>query len=120
MGAAEPPDSFTVMSASADLSTLPTGALIGLAVVLVAEVMLDVIALVDLYRRPAASIVLGNKWIWVAVIVLVNLVGAILYFAIGRKPAQTGDAHAPAKATKRSSAEIVEALYATSDETTEP
>ncbi|MEO6533402.1 MAG: PLD nuclease N-terminal domain-containing protein [Pseudolysinimonas sp.] len=108
------------MSASANVSTLPTGALVGLAVVLVVEVVLDVIVLVDLYRRPAASIVFGNKWIWVAVIVLVNLVGAILYIAIGRKPVQTGDAHAPARATKRSSAEIVDALYDTSDETTEP
>ena len=69
-----------------NLSTLPVGALIAVGVLVVLQISLVVIALVDLYRRPAAQVVSGNKWIWVAVVLLVNLLGPILYLAIGRKP----------------------------------
>ncbi|WP_222706669.1 PLD nuclease N-terminal domain-containing protein [Lacisediminihabitans profunda] len=82
--------------------------------VLLLEIALDAVALVDLYRRPVATVTFGNKWIWVAVIVLINLIGAILYFAIGRKSAQTVER--PAAEPKRSSADIADALYGTPDE----
>ena len=72
------------MGTNLDLSTIPVGVLIALGVVLLLEIVLDVIALVDLFRRPVARVALGNKWIWVAVIILVKLIGDILYFAIGR------------------------------------
>src|SRR5450830_1342509 len=67
-----------------DLSTLPVGVLVALGVLVVVQLSLDVIALVDLYRRPAARVVSGNKWIWLAVILLVSLLGAILYLLVGR------------------------------------
>jgi hypothetical protein len=51
-----------------DLSTLPVGVLVALGALAVVQLTLDVVALVDLYRRPAAQVVSGNKWIWVAVV----------------------------------------------------
>ncbi|MFC5502653.1 PLD nuclease N-terminal domain-containing protein [Lysinimonas soli] len=111
------------MSSNLDLSTIPLGVLIGLGVVLLLEITLDVIALVDLYRRPVASVALGNKWIWVAVILLVNLIGAILYFAIGRRPApavEQPSAGPSAPERTRSAAEIADALYGSDDETKRP
>jgi Phospholipase_D-nuclease N-terminal len=101
------------MRTNIDLATLPPGALIGLGAVLVVEIVLDVAALINLYRRPVAAVTFGNKWIWVAIIVLINLVGAILYFAIGRKPIQTDQA---AGSPRRSSADIADALYGSDDE----
>ncbi|HSO93351.1 MAG TPA: PLDc N-terminal domain-containing protein [Candidatus Dormibacteraeota bacterium] len=57
--------------------------LIGLAALALVEIGLDLVALVDLYRRPTLQVVMGNKWIWVAIILLVNLLGPILYLAVG-------------------------------------
>ena len=100
------------------LTTLPAGALIVLGVLAVAEIALDVIALVDLYRRPAQSVTLPSKWIWVVIIVLVNLLGAILYFAVGRKLETPGDPGAGSVSPRsRSAAEIADALYGKNDET---
>ncbi len=106
------------MRTNLDLSTLPAGVLIGLGVVLLIEIALDAVALVDLYRRPIATVALGNKWIWVAIIVLINLIGAILYFAIGRKSAPSVER--PATAPQRSSADIADALYGAPDEPNMP
>ncbi len=39
-------------------------------------------ALVDLIRRERTK---GPKWVWALVIILVNLIGPILYFIIGRE-----------------------------------
>lgn len=97
-----------------DLSALPAGILIVVGVLLVLEIVLDVIALVDLYRRPVAQVALGNKWIWVAIIILVNLIGAILYFAIGRKPAVSGGEAAPAR--PGSAADVADRLYGPRDD----
>ncbi len=73
------------MDILARIQSLPTEALIGLGVLLVVQVILDVIALTDLYKRPVEQLVLPNKWIWVAIILLVSTIGAILYLVVGRK-----------------------------------
>jgi hypothetical protein len=39
-------------------------------------------ALVDLIRRERTR---GPKWVWLLVILLVNYIGPILYFVIGRR-----------------------------------
>ena len=69
-----------------NLQSLPAGALVLLGVVALAQVVLCVLAIVSLVRRPKEAVALENKWLWLAIIVLVNMVGPILYFAIGRKP----------------------------------
>ncbi len=47
------------------------------------EVGLLVFALVDVIRRK--QVTGNNKIVWVLVIIFVNLIGPILYLAIGRK-----------------------------------
>jgi hypothetical protein len=101
-----------------DLSALPTGVLVVLGVVLLIELALDVIALADLYRRPLDQVALGNKWVWVAIIILVNLIGPILYLAIGRKPAVPSGGAAPAR--PGSAADVADKLYGPRDDSTHP
>ena len=100
------------MRALTDLSTLPLGLLIGIGVVAVLE-----IALVTLFRRPTGGVV-GSKWLWAAFIVLINPIGAILFFAIGRRRAQVVDE--PAAQPKRSAADIADALYGSGNESPKP
>ncbi len=46
------------------------------------ELDLMITALVDAIRRPRTN---GPKWMWIVVIILVNLIGPIVYFIVGRK-----------------------------------
>jgi Phospholipase_D-nuclease N-terminal len=92
-------------------SSLPSWALAVIVVVGAAEVVLDVVALVDLYRRPASRVVTGNKWVWVAIVLLVNMVGAILYLAVGRTPAPAPDAGATQRPPRERMEGIADELY---------
>ena len=51
---------------------------------LAAELVLKIVALVNLYRRPAAQ-VRGPKAAWAAAIVLVSTLGWAGYFIFGRE-----------------------------------
>jgi len=101
------------------LSALPVWALVALAVLVVAEITLDVIALVDLYRRPVDQVNFANKWIWVAIILLANSfsLGAIIYLVVARKPAVLTDDAAPAKPKSVGSDDIADILYGPRDDT---
>jgi NADH:ubiquinone oxidoreductase subunit 6 (subunit J) len=94
-----------------DLAALPLWVLVVVGVVGVAVFTLDVAALVDLYRRPVARVALGNKWVWVAIVVLINLVGSILYFAVGRKPAPPAEETAPPLSQRGNAESVADALY---------
>jgi hypothetical protein len=59
-------------------------AAIGIAILAVVQLALQIFALIDLVRRPAA-LVRPNKWIWATVILLGSLTGAIVYLAVGRR-----------------------------------
>lgn len=50
--------------------------------VLLIQVGLLVAALLDLRKRAATN---GPKWLWVVIIVFVNIIGPIVYFVAGRK-----------------------------------
>lgn len=50
--------------------------------ILIIQLVLVVAALLDLSRRGATR---GPKWVWVLVILFVNLIGPVVYFAIGRE-----------------------------------
>lgn len=91
--------------------------MIAVIAVLLIQIALGVAAFVDLYRRPTATVTTGNKWIWVAVIVISSFIGPILYFAVGRKPAQAVDQ--PTAEHKRSSTDIASALYGTNEKLTQ-
>ena len=43
---------------------------------------LILIALRDLLNRPTTR---GPKWMWIAIIIFVNLIGPVLYFVVGRE-----------------------------------
>lgn len=42
---------------------------------------LIIAALIDLWRREQTK---GPKWVWLLVILFVNLIGPIIYFMVGR------------------------------------
>ena len=46
------------------------------------QLVLIIVALVDLSRREKTY---GPKWMWVLIILFVNLFGAIIYFILGRQ-----------------------------------
>ena len=102
------------------LSDLPVGLVVAMVVLGIAQLALDVAALVDLYRRPADRVATGNKWVWVAVILLVNLLGAILYFVVGRKPAPVQDAAQPPAPSAARAADIADSLYGRRDDGQSP
>ncbi len=49
--------------------------------VILLEIGLMMFALLDIRRRERVN---GPKWAWVAVIILVQIIGPILYFVMGR------------------------------------
>ncbi|MBT2677880.1 PLDc_N domain-containing protein [Bacillus sp. ISL-35] len=53
-----------------------------LAPILVIQVILLVVALVDLIRIEKTN---GPKWLWAVIILVINIIGSILYFVIGRR-----------------------------------
>jgi hypothetical protein len=105
---------------NSQLADLPAWFLVVAVVVGLIQVTLTVVALVDLYRRPVDRVTLGNKWVWVAIILLVNLFGAIIYLAAGRKPAPTAEVPAPSPPSASRSESIADALYGPRDEGTGP
>jgi hypothetical protein len=50
--------------------------------ILLIQLALIAVALVDLLRRERTR---GPKWLWAAIIVLVNFIGPIAYFVLGRE-----------------------------------
>jgi hypothetical protein len=50
--------------------------------VLVIQLVLMISALIDLNHRPQVH---GPKWVWVLIVVFVNIIGPIIYFVAGRK-----------------------------------
>lgn len=49
--------------------------------ILVIQVALIVVALLDLSKRTETR---GPRWMWVFIIIFLNLLGPILYFVVGR------------------------------------
>ena len=54
-----------------------------LAPIIVIQLLLFIIAIVDIIRIKQTN---GPKWVWVVIVVLINILGPILYFVIGRRP----------------------------------
>jgi hypothetical protein len=53
-----------------------------LAPIIIIQIILLVVSLVDLFRIERTN---GPKWMWILIILLVNIIGPILYFVIGRR-----------------------------------
>jgi hypothetical protein len=71
------------LAARLGISPTIVGLVLGLIVL---QLSLQVYALVDLARRDRVRG--GHKWLWALIIAFGNLVGAIVYLAVGRAPAE--------------------------------
>jgi len=91
------------------LLVLPTAALVALGVLLVVQLSLQVFAIVDLVKRSADGLTLP-KWVWVAIIVLGEILGPIIYLAAGRKPVTAVEVAPRGNAASRG-ADAADALY---------
>jgi len=92
------------------LLALPAWGLFALGALFVVQIVLDVYAFVDLYRRPVAQLTIANKWVWIAIIVLFSTFGAIIYLVVGRKPAAAVEVAPRGNAASRG-ADAADALY---------
>ncbi|WP_212746974.1 PLD nuclease N-terminal domain-containing protein [Sinomonas gamaensis] len=92
-----------------DPSTIPVWIIAAVVLLALVQVTLVVVALVDLYRRPIAELTFGNKVVWAAVIILLNILGPILYFAAGRRRPPADDAAAAAPSVNPR--DVADALY---------
>ncbi len=70
------------MSSIADALGVSATVAVAILALAVVQLALQIYALVDLARRRRVTG--GKRWIWLAVILFGNLVGAIVYLAIGR------------------------------------
>jgi len=96
-------------SISATLKDIPLAAVIALVGIAVAQLTVQVFALVDLARRPA---VVGNKkWVWLLVILAGNLVGAVVYLAVGRAPARVETVPARLRPAARPVQDLLGRIY---------
>lgn len=94
------------------LTTLPAGVLVLFVVLAVLELALDVLALVVLVRTPKERVTMP-KWGWALLIIFINLIGSILFLAIGRRPPPVVAPPAPgdAAAARLSASSVATALY---------
>ena len=61
------------------LNEIPWGAI---APILVLQLILMIAALVSCIKEEKTN---GPKWLWILIILFVNLLGPVLYFVIGRR-----------------------------------
>ncbi|WP_147534902.1 PLD nuclease N-terminal domain-containing protein [Bacillus marasmi] len=50
--------------------------------ILIVQLILLIIALVDVIRAEKTN---GPKWVWILVILFINIIGPIVYFVFGRR-----------------------------------
>jgi hypothetical protein len=65
-------------------------------------------------------VVFANKWIWLAIVLLVNTFGAIIYLVAGRKPAVLTDDATHSGPTSVRTDNIADTLYGPRDGTDRP
>jgi hypothetical protein len=61
------------------LNGIPWGAI---APILVIHLILMITALVSCIREEKTN---GAKWLWILIILIINLIGPVLYFVVGRR-----------------------------------
>jgi hypothetical protein len=98
--------------AIADTLKISGGAWVALVAIAVVEVALAIYCIVDIVRRPAVSG--GHKWVWIVIVALFNLIGSIVYLAVGRaqpEAAETRAEAAPEAAARGKAAAAADLLY---------
>jgi uncharacterized membrane protein len=53
-----------------------------IAPVIVIQFILIVVAMIDVIRIESTN---GPKWLWVLIILFINIIGAVIYFIFGRR-----------------------------------
>ena len=53
-----------------------------IAPILILQFILMIIALVSCLREEKTN---GPKWVWILIILFINLIGPVLYFVVGRR-----------------------------------
>jgi hypothetical protein len=81
---------LVIEAISSLLGGIPREGVIALLALVSLQVILQVLACVDLARRRTVRG--GRKWVWVVVIIAGSVLGVVLYFALGRMadPAEAG------------------------------
>jgi hypothetical protein len=92
------------------LLSLQPAVLVALCALAVLQIALDVVSFVDLYKRPVERLTFANKWVWVAIILLVNTIGAVVYLAVGRRSGPAADVRPQSPAATRA-ADAADLLY---------
>jgi hypothetical protein len=102
----------------ADTVSISGGALVALVALGIVELGLAIYCIVDIVRRPAVAG--GRKWVWIVIVALFNLIGSIIYLAIGRAQPEAAEARAdpePEAAARGKAAAAAELLYGPPPET---
>ena len=105
--------------AIADTVTISGGALVALVVLGVVELGLAVYCIVDIVRRPAVAG--GHKWVWIVIVALFNLIGSIIYLAVGRAQPEAAEVRTdpePEAAARGKAAAAADLLYGPPPEAT--
>lgn len=79
------------MNTSVPLSELPVGVLVALGVFAVFQIGIEIYALVKMFQTPEDQLAFGKRWVWVLIILFVNLIGAIIFLVAGRKPVMVAE-----------------------------
>lgn len=58
--------------------------------VILIQLVLQIAALVNLYKRDKSQIRWNNKAVWILIIVLGEIIGPIVYFVLGRIEGEPG------------------------------
>ena len=98
--------------AIADTVTINGGALVALVALGIVELGLAIYCIVDIVRRPAVAG--GHKWVWIVIVALFNLIGSIIYLAVGRAQPEAAEVRAdpdPEAAARGKAAAAADLLY---------
>ncbi len=94
-----------MISLSADTATLR----VIIAVLVLVQVILDVVALRALFTTSPDRLRYLGRWPWAAVILLVSTFGAIAFLAVGRSPAPVAEPIWPDR--RQGPHEAIDVLY---------
>lgn len=50
---------------------------------IVIQVLLAIISVIDICRQKQFKV--GNRWLWILISCLINIIGPVLYFSVGRE-----------------------------------
>src|SRR5262245_53523366 len=93
----------------ARLGTLPTGVLVAAAILACVQLIVQIYALIDLSRRD--SVMFGRKWVWVLIIIVGNLLGAIIYLGMGRVVYEPGPGEGERAGSEKATRRAIDDLY---------